>query len=265
MLWPSQMLVWCDFRCWGHPRWKKSLRGPWSAFAHANLCSKRLISHFGVSSHPKLWSKGNIAIFHVVTLTNARVMRFSMLRASTLKKIAQGAGRSLWQLICMLQKHMWDFWCVHILEIWPYKHFCAYRSFVTLKITRVGRVLILSASNLLKINYGARKSICPTKYMLQKHIWNFWCTHILKIWPKLTFLVVGLSWPSSWFVWSKFWLWGPPTCWGSFRELGKAFSPPNICPHCIFGTFGMPVFGLKLTFKPVGPPWLSKLLVWREF
>ena len=57
MLWPSQMLVWCDFRCWGHPRWKKSLRGPWSAFAHANLCSKRLISHFGVSPHPKLCSK----------------------------------------------------------------------------------------------------------------------------------------------------------------------------------------------------------------
>ena len=58
MLRPSKMLVCCEFRFWGHPRWEKSIREPWSAFAHANLCSKRIISHFGVSSHPKLCSKG---------------------------------------------------------------------------------------------------------------------------------------------------------------------------------------------------------------
>ena len=41
--------------------------------------------------------------------------------------IAQGASKSICQLVCMFQKLIWDFWCACTLKNWPWPHFWACR------------------------------------------------------------------------------------------------------------------------------------------
>ena len=145
MLWPSKMLVCCEFRFWGHPRWEKSIRGPWSAFAHANLCSKRLISHFGVSSHsqfcPKLISGGLGTSWPSQTLAYCEF--WFWVQCLPVEEDHSGAQ------IKHLPKQNYAFWhflCIVALQLPAKSLFWGYWCDVTLKNRRLLRGMTLSAS-----------------------------------------------------------------------------------------------------------------------
>ena len=135
--WPSRSLVWSEFWCDLSfdseclQVVENRSRGQEKHLPHQIYAFKAYLDFLGCPRTQNLAQNSLFGCWSIVTLILIRVKWVLTLRASNLSRLVQGAEQGIFPTKYMSPLHIWDFWYACF---WPWTHFWACRSSVTLKI-----------------------------------------------------------------------------------------------------------------------------------